>query len=99
MAAEIIIAPEAERDLADAYDWYERQRIGLGEDFLQRVDACIQAIARTPLMHALYYETYRRGLVRRFPYIVFYECADKTVTIYGVFHTSVDPQKWHERLS
>jgi toxin ParE1/3/4 len=42
-------------------------------------------------MHAVYYETYRRGLVRRFPYVIFYEYAEDTVTVYGVFHTSVDP--------
>jgi hypothetical protein len=28
------MAPEAEADIAEAYGWYERQRIGLGEDFL-----------------------------------------------------------------
>ncbi len=63
------------------------------------VDAYIQAIARTPEMHAVYYETYRRGLVRRFPYAVFYEHAEDKVTIYGVFHTSINPAKWRERLS
>jgi hypothetical protein len=32
MAAELIIAPEAEQDIAEAYDWYESRRVGLGED-------------------------------------------------------------------
>ncbi len=99
MAAELIIAPEAEQDIADAYAWYEKRRAGLGEEFMSCVDACIQAITRTPQMHAFYYETYRRGLVRRFPYVVFYEYAEDKVTVYGVFHTSIDPQKWRERLS
>lgn len=99
MAAELIIAPEAEQDIAGAYDWYERQRVGLGEEFLSCVDACIQAITRMPQMHAIHYKTYRRGLVRRFPYIVFYEDEVDKVTVYGVFHTSDDPKKWRERLS
>ena len=42
MAAKLIVAPEAELDLCEAYVWYERQRIGLGEDFLSSVDVCIQ---------------------------------------------------------
>jgi plasmid stabilization system protein ParE len=67
MAAELIIASEAERDLLDAYAWYEDQRIGLGEAFLTSVDACIQAILRNPEMYVVVHETYRRGLVRRFP--------------------------------
>jgi plasmid stabilization system protein ParE len=99
MAAELIIAPEAEQDIADAYAWYEGRRAGLGEEFMSCVDACIQAITRTPEMHALCHENYRRGLVRRFPYAVFYEYAEDKVTVYGVFHTSINPAKWRERLS
>jgi hypothetical protein len=30
MAAELVIAPEAEQDIADAYGWYEGRRAGLG---------------------------------------------------------------------
>ena len=44
-------------------------------------------------------EHYRRALVRRFPYAVFYEYVKGTVVIYGVFHTSRDPDKWRLRLS
>jgi plasmid stabilization system protein ParE len=99
MAAELIIAPEAEEDIAEGYGWYERQRVGLGEDFLGSVDACIQAICRTPQMHALFHQNYRRALVRRFPYAVFYEYVDATVIVYCVFHTSLDPAKWRERLA
>jgi hypothetical protein len=71
MDAELIIAIEAHGDLEEAYAWYERQRVGLGEDFLQRVDACLEAIRRQPEMHAKVYQDYRRALVRRFPYAVF----------------------------
>lgn len=98
MAAELIIAPEAEQDITEAYAWYEGRRPGLGEEFLSCVDASIEAIRRTPEMHAVAHENYRRGLVRRFPYAVFYEHAQGTVTVYGVFHTSRDPAKWRQRL-
>jgi plasmid stabilization system protein ParE len=99
MAADLIIAPEAEQDINEAYAWYEARRVGLGEGFLSAVDACIQAICRTPEMHSFVHGSYRRGLVRRFPYAVFYEYVGSTVTVYCVFHTSRDPDKWRERLS
>jgi plasmid stabilization system protein ParE len=98
MAAELIVTPDAEQDLTQAYEWYESQRVGLGEEFLTRVDACIQSIVRNPEMHRLVFENYRRGLVRRFPCAVFYEYADGSVTVYCVFHTSRDPEKWRKRL-
>jgi len=98
MAADLILAPEVERDLAEASAWYEAQRAGLGEELLSCVDACIAVIRRMPEMNAAVHQQYCRGLVRRFPYAVFYEYAARTVTIYGVFHTSRDPDKWRQRL-
>ena len=98
MAAELVIAPEVEQDLDEAYGWYEDRRVGLGEDFLSCVDACIQAICRTPEMHEKVHKDFRRALVRRFPYAVFYEYVPGTVTIYCVFHTSRSAEKWQQPL-
>ena len=98
MVAELIIAPEAEQDVLRAYGWYESQRTGLGEESLTCVDACLEVTCRNPKMHTIVHENYRRGLVRRFPYAVFYEYDENTVTVYGVFNTSRDPAKWRQRL-
>ncbi len=98
MAAELIFAPEAEQDLAEAYAWYEGRRAGLGEEFLSCLDACIETLRRTPEMYAVVHENYRRALVRRFPYAAFYETVGHRVTIYCVFHTARDPAKWRQRL-
>ncbi|WHZ29966.1 MAG: hypothetical protein OJF51_004768 [Nitrospira sp.] len=98
MAARLIVAPEAEQDVAEAYAWYEGRRNGLGEDFLSCVDACIEAIRRTPEMYGAVHENYRRGLVRRFPYAIFYEFGEGLVTVYGILHTSRDPNKWRQRV-
>ena len=98
MAARLVVAPEAELDIAEAYVWYESRRIGLGEEFLSSVDACMQGICRQPGMCPVVHESYRRSLIRRFPYAVFYEYTGMTVTVYSVFHTSRDPGKWRQRL-
>ncbi len=91
--------PEATRDIVEAYGWYEQRRAGLGEEFLSCIDACIGRICRTPETHAVIHESYRRALLRRFPYAVFYEYSEAKVTVYCVFHTSRDPGKWQQRLS
>lgn len=98
MAAELVFAPEAALDIAEAYVWYEGRRAGLGEEFLSGLEACIESIRRQPQMCSLAHENYRRSLIRRFPYAVFYEYVEKTITVYAVFHTSRDPNKWRERL-
>lgn len=99
MAVELVISGDAENDLGDAYHWYEQRRVGLGEEFLGCIDACIQRICRTPDLFGAVHQDFRRALVRRFPYAVFYEYDGRSVTIYAVFHTSRDPKKWRERLS
>jgi len=96
--ARLIFAAETEQDLGEAYAWYESQRTGLGEDFLTCVDACIDGLCRVPQMHHKVHENYRRALVRRFPYAIFYEYVDGEVTIYSIFHTAQNPDKWRQRL-
>ncbi|MGD0497085.1 MAG: type II toxin-antitoxin system RelE/ParE family toxin [Bryobacteraceae bacterium] len=98
MPVELVIAPEAELDVAEAYVWYEGRRAGLGEEFLSSVDACLESIRRRPEMYPVVHEGYRRSLIRRFPYAVFYEPSEAAITIYGVFHTSGDPDRWRHRL-
>lgn len=44
------------------------------------------------------YAWYRRVLVRRFPYAIFYEISGDAVTVFAVFHTARDPGKWRSRL-
>jgi toxin ParE1/3/4 len=97
--ANLVIAPEVWDDLNEAYGWYEQRRAGLGEEFFSSVEACIAFIRRNPELHARVHEDYRRAMVRRFPYVVFYEYAEPTVTVYGVLHTARDPNKWRERLA
>lgn len=98
MGAELTIAPEALQDVDVAYCWYENQRSGLGEEFLGCLDACIRTTCRTPKLFMKVHEDYRRALIRRFPYAVFYEYADGRVFVYSVFHTSQNPDKWRNRL-
>ncbi len=72
MNLELIIRPEAEADIAEAFDWYETQVPGLGSEFLLVLDALFNSIVRN---HQLYPEVYKdvhRSLTRRFPYAVFF---------------------------
>jgi plasmid stabilization system protein ParE len=98
MAVELIIAPEVHLDVEEAYRWYEDRRYGLGEEFLSCLDAAIQQICRMPELYPKMYNEYRRTLVRRFPFAIFYEYAKGKVYIYSIFHTSQDPKKWKNRL-
>ncbi len=97
MDVDLIIAPEAQQDVDEAFNWYEDHRSGLGEEFLNCVDACIHFICRTPKLSPKIHMEFRRALVRRFPYAIFYEYVGGKVFVYSIFHTSQNPQKWRHR--
>ena len=41
MSSGIVFLPEAEEDLAQAFNWHESQSLGLGDEFLRNVEACL----------------------------------------------------------
>jgi plasmid stabilization system protein ParE len=95
----LIIRPEAEFDLEDAFAWYELQETGLGSEFVRAIDNCISSIGRNPLAYRLIYQQSRRVLVRRFPYCLFYVVEGDTVFVIACFHTKRNPKDWQDRLS
>ena len=97
MTPQFIVRPEAERDLRAAYVWYEGQVIGLGDEFLMKIDVAFAVIRRHPLAFPIIYEDVRRAVVRRFPYSVFYVAADERTVVLSVMHTRQDPSEWPRR--
>lgn len=100
MTSPPILVPEAKTDVADAYLWYEDQSLGLGMEFLRCVEAALQSVHRMPLIYPVVHRGYRRALLRRFPFAVFFEIdeASDRCIVYSVFHCSQDPAKWLGRL-
>ena len=64
----MIIRPEAESDIEDAYQWYESQRKGLGENFLLCIEEALSRASRTPSIYSPVYKEVRRVLIHRFPF-------------------------------
>ena len=94
----LIFKPEAEADIAQAYDWYEQRDVGLGAEFIRCVESCVNGIQRHPEMYPMVHQNVRQGITRRFPYSVFYFSENDTVYIVSVFHSSRDPSVWQERV-
>jgi plasmid stabilization system protein ParE len=67
---QLVIEPEAEQDIADAYEWYERNRAGLGGTFLAAVRAALDRICENPTGFPKAHRDVRRTLLRTFPYSV-----------------------------
>ena len=98
MIRRLVVRPEAEAEMAGAFDWYEDRVPGLGADFLRCVDSVFSAVHRNPEQFPLVHRIVRRALTRRFPYEVFFVADDERVVILSVFHAKRDPKLWQDRL-
>jgi plasmid stabilization system protein ParE len=98
MTYRLIIRPEAEAELAEAFDWYERRVPGLGADLLVAVDTAVDSILSNPLQHPAVYGSVRRALTRRFPYQVLFIVEADVVAVIAVFHSARDPKRWQDRI-
>lgn len=97
MNSPLIIRPEAEQELAEARDWYEAQRNGLGDDFLAAIDPVFDQIRANPELYAPQYKSVRRVSLRRFPYVVYYRIVTGNVEVIAVLHGSRHPRHWRSR--
>lgn len=97
-AADLRLAPEVEGDLRDAFEWYEQHRRGLGEEFLSCVEVILQQVSRTPSRLPRIRGAWRRAIVRRFPFAVYYRQYDeRTIFVLAVLHHARHPEKWRQR--
>ena len=81
----------AQRDLSVLIDWYERQQIGLGSEFLRCFDAAMALIAEFPSIGTMVDNDYRRCLTKRFPVSIYYqEKGDDGCLIKAVLHQRLD---------
>lgn len=94
----LVFRPEFRDELAEAASWYERQRPGLGDEFLDCVNDSINRICLMPEFYTVVYRDIRRAIVKRFPYAVYYRIASSRVIVTAVFHSRRKPRSWQVRV-
>ncbi|MBI3617843.1 MAG: type II toxin-antitoxin system RelE/ParE family toxin [Candidatus Omnitrophica bacterium] len=97
MIFSLVIRPEAEQDLNEAYRWYDQQLDGLGRELIICLDAALSVIQRTPKIFPKIHKDIRRALIRRFPYGIFYILEQDKVVVLAFLHTSRDPMRFKPR--
>ncbi len=96
---QIIVRPEAEAEVQQAFDWYEEQSKGLGLEFLRAIEACLSGVTRNPFAYAVVkVPNVRRAVVRRFPYALFYLVDDDAIVVIAVFNVKRRPIDWLRRV-
>lgn len=95
----IRFTPEADDEIAEARQWYARQRDNLDAEFMHSIDEALTRIATNPNQYPTVYRTLRRAVVHRFPFAIFYDFATDEIQVVAVFHSRRDPEKWKSRVT
>jgi plasmid stabilization system protein ParE len=93
----LTLRPLARAEIQEAHDWYERQRAGLGAEFLAEARATLASVEATPRLYPIIRRDVRRALLRRFPYSILYVADPDATVVLACFHASRDPRRWHRR--
>lgn len=86
MKWQVSIRAEARTDLQAAFDWYENQCAGLGDEFFVAIAEVLTRLEQNPEAFAFYHRNFRRALTRRFPYKVFFQIHGRTVIVFRILH-------------
>ena len=100
---QVRIHAAAAEEAAEAAAWYERERPGLGMDFLRAVDAALDLLeAEVVPVVTVPGVAGKRGIkrlfLRRFPFAVVVRESAAEVVVIAFAHTARRPAYWRDRL-
>lgn len=93
----IVFLSAAEKELDEAFAWYEEQAVGLGGSFLSEIDKALRLIATYPKLQSPVTDNLRRCLVNRFPYGIYYGFRSETIVVVAIAHLRRKPSFWSHR--
>jgi len=83
---------------AEAVDYYNAQRPGLGHEFAVEVQRTFERIRHYPHAWPIFSAHTRRYLTDRFPFGVLYQVTAQVILVGGIMHLKRDPKRWHNRI-
>ena len=88
---------EVPEDIAQACDWYESQKTGLGQQFLAELEVTLERIVMGPKHYAPGERDVRSARLNRFPYVVHFRFTGAEVIVFAVLHGGRNPTVWRGR--
>ena len=97
----VIYHPEARAEFDAAADRYESHSVGLGNSFIDEVEAIVARIAESPAQFPVWHgnRRFRKAVLpETFPFVVFFRELDDHIRIFAIAHGARKPGYWARRL-
>jgi len=89
--------PAIEVDVAEAAEWYETQRPGLGQRFVHAIQSVDKVLLSNPLRYSVRFADIRRLNLMVFPYAIFFFLHNDEIVVLAVLHNRRDTRSILER--
>ena len=84
------ILEEATKDIINGYKFYETQKTGLGEYFIDSIFSNIEPLKILGSIHQKFFG-FHRMISKRFPYAIYYKKDNETIIVYAVLDCRQNP--------
>lgn len=93
MPFELIISRKAVIETNDAYLFYERASVGLGERFLESLEDVYKNLSLNPQYYGYLNKAkdIRDVKIKNFPFVIIFKIVNDKVFVLSVFNTGRDP--------
>jgi len=87
----------ADKELRETAEYYELQKEGLGDVFLNEVERVFNFIIAKPEASPEVYKNMRKRVLSRFPYTIFYSIKESTISVLAIANQKRRPWYWRNR--
>lgn len=98
MTYTIELLDKAKKELQAIWEWYEEEKLGLGDlfeiEFYRKANLLQESPLHYPIKGKYRGSSYREANLKKFPVMIVYEILEnQTIIVHSVFHTSRHPKR------
>lgn len=91
------LSDDAESDLEFSYSFYYEENPKVADIFFIRINKSFESIKSDPYSYPIVYKNVRKFIVKKFPFVVYYQIVESAIKVIAIFHTSRNPEIWNDR--
>jgi hypothetical protein len=99
MAFNVILTAEAQFEIWDTVDWYEKQQPGLGNRFNNELNKTFVDIGLNLLFYSFNKKDFRKAILKHFPYLVIFKVSQHEIIVYTIIYGGRNPRLINQKIS
>ena len=92
------VSDEAEIDFDKSYEYYYKDNPNVADIFFQSINLSLENVKQYPFSFPEIHKNVRKYVVKKFPFVIYYQVTESVIRIIAIFHTSRNPEIWNDRV-